>query len=362
MKILCVIDSLGAGGAQRQLTNLALGFKETGHDVSFLTYHPENFFQEQLDKVKIPIITIIEPTYLKRLFRMRKYIRNGNYDSLLSFLDAPSFICEFAGMPYRNWKLVVCERSADPKILKSFKLKFFRYMHLFADEVVSNSCTNLEMVKKVNPLLPENKCYTIYNMVDLDLWKPAENYIVRKNGKTNIVIAASHQYLKNSRNLIEALNLLTDAEKSVISIEWYGGTSTDNSYLESIDLINHYSLNDIIEFLPPINNIAEKVQAADCCALFSLYEGLPNTICEGMALGKPIIATKVSDMPKLIDEKIGGYLCDTSSAESIRDVIRKILSTSNEQLILMGNHNREKAKLLFEKNEILNKYLNIIVQ
>jgi len=104
------------------------------------------------------------------------------------------------------------------------------------------------------------------------------------------------------------------------------------------------------------------MQAADCCALFSLYEGLPNTICEGMALGKPIIATNVSDMPKLIDEGIGGYLCDTPSAESIRDVIRKILSRSNEQLILMGNHNRGKAILLFEKNEIFNKYLNIIVQ
>lgn len=28
MKILCVIDSLGSGGAQRQLVNLALAFKD----------------------------------------------------------------------------------------------------------------------------------------------------------------------------------------------------------------------------------------------------------------------------------------------------------------------------------------------
>ena len=39
MKILCVIDSLGSGGAQRQLVGLAIGFKERGHEVSFLVYH-----------------------------------------------------------------------------------------------------------------------------------------------------------------------------------------------------------------------------------------------------------------------------------------------------------------------------------
>lgn len=39
MKILCVIDCLGSGGAQRQLVNLATAFKEKGHEVSFLVYH-----------------------------------------------------------------------------------------------------------------------------------------------------------------------------------------------------------------------------------------------------------------------------------------------------------------------------------
>ena len=35
MNILCVIDILGSGGAQRQLVNIAIGFKERGHTVSF---------------------------------------------------------------------------------------------------------------------------------------------------------------------------------------------------------------------------------------------------------------------------------------------------------------------------------------
>ena len=48
MKILCVINSLRPGGAQRQLVNLGIGFKEKGHEVSFLAYHNVNFYTTEL--------------------------------------------------------------------------------------------------------------------------------------------------------------------------------------------------------------------------------------------------------------------------------------------------------------------------
>src|SRR5690625_1899614 len=102
MKVLCLIDSLGSGGAQRQLIELAKGFKEKGHEVSFLTYHEINFFKPELDKVDIQVHTILEPNYLKRTLKIRKYIRNGNFDAVLSFLEGASFMAEIAGFPYRR--------------------------------------------------------------------------------------------------------------------------------------------------------------------------------------------------------------------------------------------------------------------
>src|SRR5664280_841694 len=106
MKILCVIDSLGSGGAQRQLVNLAIGFKERGHEVSFLVYHRLNFYKESLEENNIPVYEIIEPNYLKRLLKMQRFIRGGGYDAVLSFLEAANFICELAGLPWRKWKLI----------------------------------------------------------------------------------------------------------------------------------------------------------------------------------------------------------------------------------------------------------------
>lgn len=360
MRILFFIDLLGSGGAQRQMVNVAIELKKLDINISFLVYYPDAFYESILAENNIEIHLIHETRPIPRILKIRKYIRNGAFDVVVSFLETPNLIAELAGFPGRKWKLLVGERSSNPKIANSFKLKFLRYMHQFSDAIVANSETNLEMIKKISPFISSNKFHTIYNMVDLEIWKPSENYIVRKNGKTNIIIAASHQYLKNSKNLIEALNILSESEKLALSIKWYGAKSTDNSYAESKSLIDLYNLNEVIEFLPPTNNIAEKINSADCCALFSFYEGLPNIVCEGMALAKPIIATCVSDVPKIVDEELGGFLCATPVAKSIVEVIRKIQQCSNNQLIAMGKHNRESAQFLFDKKKIVNSYLKIL--
>lgn len=360
MKILCVIDSLESGGAQRQLVGLAIAFKDLGHLVSFLVYHDERFFKKVLDEANIPVVVLIEPNYLKRLVKMRRHIRNGQFDSVLSFLEGANFICEFAGLPWRNWNLVVGERSANPNVFKSFKLKAYLWFHLFADFAVANSHESLKIVRKINHLLPDRKCKVIYNMVDLNMWKPAIDYTPCKEGKINLVVAASHQNLKNAKGLIEAINQLNDKDKLRIKVDWYGDDRADNSLYHSRKLVQKYFLNDIFTFHEATENICQKMQYADVVGLFSFYEGLPNAICEGMALGKPIIATKVSDLPSLVDDKLGGYLCDTPSVESIAAAIRRILLCSNEQLIAMGKYNREKAILLFEKTTIVNNYLKIL--
>ena len=48
MKVVLLIDHLGAGGAQRQLAGLACMLKERGVDVSVFTYYPIMFYEEIL--------------------------------------------------------------------------------------------------------------------------------------------------------------------------------------------------------------------------------------------------------------------------------------------------------------------------
>lgn len=358
MKILCVIDYLGSGGAQRQLVELALGFKERGHEVFFLTYHQNTFYDSILEKASIQITCIKESNYLKRFLKMRRFIRQGKYDAVLSFLEAANFICEVSGFPSRKWKLVVGERSANPNILKSVKLKVYRWFHLFADYVVANSHSNMKIVRSINSFLPDSKCKVIYNLVDFNRWKPSSVYTPRKEGKFKLIIAAGHRYLKNLNGLVEALKMLSPAEHSRLTIEWYGD-SDDKSLSDAMIKIKKNHLEDVIFFSPATHEITSKVQEADAVGLFSFYEGFPNTICEGMACGKPVICSAVSDVPLFLNAS-DKLLCDHSDHRSIRDAIIYLLSLSNEQLVTIGNINLEIAKKNFDTDFIVKEYLELL--
>lgn len=358
MNILCVIDSLGSGGAQRQLVNLALAFQEKGHHVDFLVYHSDPFYYQLLSENKIKIIEVLEKNYIKRLIRMRQIIRTGKYDTVLSFLEAASFICTIAGFPYRKWTLIVGERSANPNIFKSFKLKLYRWFHIFVSAVVANSHENIKMVKKINPILCDKKLHVIYNLIDFNKWQPnSTDYIYRKNRKFNLTVVASHQYLKNLNGLVEAVNLLSDEQKKVLNIHWYGGDRPDHSKLEAIEKISKYKLDEIFNFHEPTLEIATKVNQADAIGLFSFYEGLPNVICEAMVNAKPVIASGISDVGILIEKR---FTFDPHDPEQIAEKIRYLLSLDETVLREIGEKNHRSALKLFDKESLVQNYISIM--
>jgi len=360
MKILFVIENLGSGGAQRQMVNLAISFKKKGHNITFLVYHKSDFYKEYLVENEIPIYEIIENHYIKRLILMRRFIRKGKFDSVLSFMQTSNLICEISSLPFRKWKLVVSERSSNPKILKNLSFRFIRSFHLLADHVVANSFENIKMVKKANPLLPNKKFKVIYNMVDLAKWKPIQINNIDNFNNFNIIVAASHQYLKNAIGLIKAINLLPDELKHKVKISWYGNTRGDNSFNEAKKLVIKYKLENNFIFFEAIKDIHIKIQHADAVGLFSFYEGFPNIVTEGMACGKPIICSDVSDLSLIIKEGENGFLCKANDIKSISSAIQRFISTSNYNLEKISNNNREKASEIFNPDIVTTNYLNLL--
>ena len=359
MKILCVIDSLGSGGAQRQLVAIAKGIKANGNDVSFLVYHDESFYLQELVDNNIAYYCLDGDGYLKRILRIRKFIRNGEYDGVISFLEGANFITTLAGFPFRKWKLVVGERNANPNILKSYKLRFYRFLHLFTDFIVSNSQTNIDMVTKINPLLKKGKLRVIYNSVDNTKWIPSTEYTPYNNSKYSILVASSHQHHKNAQGLIEAVHMLPSNLKNKIVINWYGDESPDSSYKQNLLLLKQYNLEKIIFFHKATNDIRTKMQYADVVGLFSKYEGLPNVICEAMTIGKPVMSSNVSDLPFLLNGT-NNILFDPQKKTEIIKAFEKLITTSKKELFEIGLDNRSISLNLFENKTIIKNYISLL--
>ena len=153
--------------------------------------------------------------------------------------------------------------------------------------------------------------------------------------------------------------MLPEELRNRLLINWYGHNKFsyyDHSLEEGQQKIEAYGLTENFIFHEPTLGIYEHMRQADAIGLFSQYEGFPNAICEGMFLAKPIVSTRVSDIPLLLQEDENAFLCDAASPQSIADALTKFLCATPEQLKRMGETNRHKAQEMFDEDKILNQY------
>lgn len=350
------LSSGGGGGAERQLVNTAVFFKQAGYHVEVVTYAHGDFYANILYEQNIMVHWKKENNYFKRLYLIRKLIRSGKFDAVISFLHSTNFINNFSAIGSKSWKVITGERSSKESTFKSIKGKFFAFFQKFSDNIVCNSDNARRMWIKYYPAY-KNKLQVIYNGVMITT--PKVDYVLRKDNRTKILIAASYQYLKNPFGLIEAVSLLSNDIKEKIKIEWYGMNkgSRQRVYKEAQELLFKKGLEKTILLNPASDKIYNLMYSADVVALFSRVEGLPNVICEGMSLAKPIIMTRVSDYDTLVD-KSNGFLCNWNEPESIASALTKVVELTNDELITLGRNSKLKAELLFSDN--INKWIKLI--
>lgn len=359
-RILFLADGLGSGGAERQMVTVVRLLKSKGYDVYVLCYSAGDFNAHLLLDDAIPIIWKVESRALPRMLKVRRYIRKHRFDAVISFLETPNFLNNFAAIGPHQWKVITGERSSKDSTFASTKAKIYLKFQRFADVIVCNSDNaRLKWIQHVPQF--STKLMTIYNTVTLG--KVNTEYGVREDGKLHVVVAASHQYLKNALGMVKALSLLDEEELFHIKIDWYGSKNVSGygskAYDVVCDYVKEHKLGDYVEFHEPTRDLANKMNQADVVALFSELEGLPNTICEGMTIGKPIIMTRVSDFDTLVDST-NGFLCDWNDVESIKNAFESALSLNNDQLLQMGAASKNKANHLFSPESIARQWISII--
>ena len=359
MKLLLLISNLGSGGAERQLVTLAVLFKEKGIDVEFVVYHKDDFFKHILDNNGIKVNKLNPKNNIDRIVTVRRFIRQSNCNGVISFLEINNFLGCVSAFGGKKWKLITNELSSKESTFLSRQGKIFGWFQRYSDTIICNSYNAKAMWANYYPEY-KNKLSVIYNPINMP--EITSEYVPKRNGKLHLVIAASYQYLKNPIGLIHALALLNEEEKNKIEVNWYGRIEITGGnrkpYDKASNLIKQHKLKHIIYLNEATKDIANKMHEADVVALFSELEGLPNAICEGMMLGKPIIMSRVSDYEKLVDDS-NGFLCDWNNPKSIKGALMSAVKLSENELDKMGNSSRLKAHKYFSKETIINQWLEL---
>ena len=356
-KVILFIDSLGAGGAQRQLVGLAILLKENNIDVTVCTYFDLDFYKCYLDNFNIPNFVIGKShNYIKRIINVRSFILSNNPDWVIAYQETPSLIACVVRLFGGKFKLLVSERNTTQKIKFADRVRFLLYQ--FADSIITNSFSQARFVKSFKPYL-KNKVSTIVNFVDTEYFRPplfkTENSILR------IIVAATVSDSKNTIPFIYAISEVSKKGFKNFIVEWYGEVDTNlDRCLECKKLIDQLELGDYFVIKRKTKDILSVYQKADIFCLPSLFEGTPNALAEAMSCGLPVIVSDVCDNNLYVKSNINGFLFNPLCIQSMTQVFIEAISTDYSRLQEYGRNSRKIALESFSKSSFIDSYLNII--
>lgn len=102
----------------------------------------------------------------------------------------------------------------------------------------------------------------------------------------------------------------------------------------------------------------EKIADSDLFCLPSLSEGCPCSIIEVMAVGLPVIATRVGGIPELVVHQETGLLVPKRDAEALAQAIQHLAANPNLR-VKMGREGQKRYHEKFAKNVAIEKLISV---
>jgi GalNAc-alpha-(1->4)-GalNAc-alpha-(1->3)-diNAcBac-PP-undecaprenol alpha-1,4-N-acetyl-D-galactosaminyltransferase len=301
LRIIFLVSSLGAGGAERVASSLCNQWASRGDSVMLVQTYldastPFYSLHSSVQLLSLSSLVSRIPTrfgmYIARLHALRQLIALHSPDVVISFLPNVNIVAVFATF-FKETKLIICERS-DPAIqpigwiLRSACIFLYRY----ADIV----CVQTETVSKsIHQVFPGLKSVTaIPNPLPAGLLQRESHSTTC--GRRTLLSLGRISDEKQVHLIVSAFGLL-----AVKHCDWdlhvYGDgplRSALQSQVNSMGLAERVHLKG--NTTKPLNVMAQ----ADAFVMASRYEGFPNALLEAMGVGLPCVAVDCPSGPREI--------------------------------------------------------------
>lgn len=357
-RILLFTDILGSGGAQRQLVTLAVLLKQNSYDVCLLDYWDDTFYDEYLTSHQISFehVSTKGKWSIVRMF-VRKILQLKP-DVVISYMEHPSIIaCVGKMLLLKRFKLIVSERNTTQEILQSTRLRFFLYRYM-ADYVVPNSHSQYRFIKEHFKSVIK-KTRVITNVIDVRMFKPQTTKLKSNDRRVKFIVVARVVEQKNVLRFIEAIALLKE-KCLAFQVDWYGKPHPKEYFEHCKRQIEYYGLQEMFFFHAPTRDVIAAYHSADVFVLPSIYEGFPNTLCEAMACGLPVIASNVCDNPYIVSDSNCGILVNPLNPECIAQAMEQFIKMPQAQRQRMGDACRKYTVLKFSETKFVEAYIKLI--
>jgi glycosyltransferase involved in cell wall biosynthesis len=125
---------------------------------------------------------------------------------------------------------------------------------------------------------------------------------------------------------------------------------------ELVEFISKHKLDTWVKFVGHEKNIVDFMSALDVLILPSVRdEDFPNVILEAMALGKPVIASRLAGTPEQVEDGVTGILVQPRSIEQLGDAVF-YLANNRKVISSMGQAGLDRFNRYFTSDKALQNY------
>ncbi len=324
MKVAHVINSLATGGAEKLLLESIPIYAEKGIDVHLVLLNGNSHpFLEELKTKKACTIHVLGNGSVYNpvlIFKIIPFLKQ--FDCVHVHLFPSLYWVAFAKMmSFSKVKLVYTEHSTSNNRRGNILFKQLdRLVYSQYQKIVGITPQVLQNLKSHLRNSSENKFAMVSNGLNLKQIHNARAYektdfFEGKDVKIIIQVARFYEP-KDHKTLIKALALLPENIKLLL----VGDGSLKS---ESETLVNALNLNERVQFLGVRTDVVQLLKTSDVIVLSSKHEGLSLSCIEGMASGKPFVASDVPGLREVVQN--AGVLFPFGDEKTLANSIAKLL-------------------------------------
>ncbi len=367
MRIDLIITELNLGGAERQLTQLAIGMQNAGHRVRVISIgslpdsEPDNTLVIALARADVPIVCLDCDRVWRMpwaISRLRQTIAKDRPDVVQSFLFHANVLASAALRRERSLILVGGIRVAQNRRWR-LKCEALALSKMHATVCVSDSVAefarmHLGQAGQQTVTIPNGVDGKRFENVAPADWSKWGVSIDPKEPTAGVILYVGRFHEQKGTDWLMQLAPEMLARNPASALVLIG----DGPLRPQLEQLFAKLPEGKAVVVPRQSDIASFLIASRLLLLTSRYEGMPNTVMEAMAAGVPVVSTDVHGVKQLLGPTSESLTMQFGDTQSLLQRVSTLMNDLRLRSQVVDT-NRVRAREAFSVTHSVQQYLNL---
>jgi glycosyltransferase involved in cell wall biosynthesis len=355
MKILFVIDSMGAGGAERSLAELLPALDGAGITsiIACLDHRTHGIEAEVL--ASGADVRFLPRRPLARLRALRRIVAHESPDLIHTTILASNLVGRLAsiGSPATVLTSLVNTpyapiRKQDPRVrplaLAAIRLidittarRLTDHFHAITDAVKSWAVADMGIDPSLITVVHRGRNPDRLGEPSPERRLAGRRALGLRDDDEVVVTVGRQEFQKGQRHLLAAVAALAP-RRPKLQLLVAGRRGASSAELDRLQ--ERPELAGRVHFLGHRADVPDLLAASDVFAFPSLFEGLGGAVLEAMALGLPIVASDLPAVREVVEEGLNAMLVPVEAEDELAHAIGQMLQDPNRARAF-GRRSRE---------------------